>query len=296
MSQEASASEAAGDVPTALALWREALELLPPQSRQYQAIVERITALGEAGGAAPKAGPKGSSRSSRAAAGLGGIGLLFWKLKTLLLGLAKASTFFSMLLSLGVYWDIFGWKLALGLVLSIYVHEMGHVIALRRLGFKASNPMFIPGLGALIRLKQQVANPREDAIIGLAGPIYGLGAALVSLGLFGVTHQPIFAAIAAWGAAINLFNLTPIWTLDGGRGFHAMSTLHKWLAAATVGAAWWYTQNNFIGLLALVCAYRALTDPRSAKGDTAAASKYGLLVLALTAVTLAEKWVPLHGH
>ena len=61
--------------------------------------------------------------------------------------------------------------LALGLVLSIYVHEMGHVIALRRYGFKADAPMFIPGLGAIIRLRQHVVDPRADAQIGLAGPI-----------------------------------------------------------------------------------------------------------------------------
>src|SRR5207302_3963478 len=94
---------------------------------------------------------------------------LLTKGKLLLLGLTKATTFFSMLLSLGVYWAAWGWKFALGLVLSIYIHEMGHVFALRRLGFKASAPMFIPGLGALIRLRQHPANPREDAEIGLAG-------------------------------------------------------------------------------------------------------------------------------
>src|SRR5205085_2594758 len=51
--------------------------------------------------------------------------------KLLLLGLTKASTFFTMLLSMGVYWTAFGWKFAVGLVVSIYIHEMGHVAALR---------------------------------------------------------------------------------------------------------------------------------------------------------------------
>ena len=59
-----------------------------------------------------------------------------------------------MLLSLGVYWTAFGWKFALGLVLSIYVHEMGHVAMLRRYGIKSTAPMFIPGLGAMVRMKQ----------------------------------------------------------------------------------------------------------------------------------------------
>ena len=142
-----------------------------------------------------------------------------------------------MLLSLGVYWTLWGWRFALGLVLSIYVHEMGHVIALRRHGIRAGGPMFIPGLGALVRLKQQVVSAREDAEIGLAGPIYGMGAALVALGLWYITGMPIFAAIASAGAWLNLFNLIPIYPLDGGRGFHAMSRPQKFIAAAAVGAA-----------------------------------------------------------
>jgi len=65
--------------------------------------------------------------------------------KLLLLGLTKSTTLFTMLLSMGVYWTAWGWRFALGLVLSIYVHEMGHVAALQRYGIKATAPMFIPG-------------------------------------------------------------------------------------------------------------------------------------------------------
>ena len=76
------------------------------------------------------------------------LGLLVWKFKFiallaltkakfLLLGLTKASTFLSMFLAMGVYWTAYGWKFALGLVVSIYIHEMGHVAALHRYGFRA---------------------------------------------------------------------------------------------------------------------------------------------------------------
>ena len=101
------------------------------------------------------------------------------KAKLLLLGLTKASTFLSMFAMVGVYWTRFGFWFALGLVLSIYVHEMGHVAALARYGVPASAPLFIPGLGAVIRLKQDFTDPRQDARVGLAGPIWGLGAAVV---------------------------------------------------------------------------------------------------------------------
>ena len=80
--------------------------------------------------------------------------------------------------------------------------------------------MFIPGLGAVIRLQQQIVNPREDAEIGLAGPIYGLAASVVVLVSWLLTGLPVLAAIAGVGAWINLFNLLPVASLDGGRGFH----------------------------------------------------------------------------
>jgi len=211
--------------------------------------------------------------------------LMVWKLKALLLGLGKGATLLSMLLSLGVYWTAWGWKFALGLVLSIYVHEMGHVIVLRRYGFRASAPMFIPGIGALIRLQQQVVNPREDAEIGLAGPIYGLGAAAVAMGIWYATGYPIFAAIAGVGAWINLFNLLPIGTLDGGRGFHAMSRVQKLLAAATVAGSWFFVPDGLLFLIALVCFGRAAVDKSDERGNWKAAITYCLLIVVLTAIS-----------
>lgn len=294
LAETAKEAAARGAIPEALSAWREALDLLPVGSKQHQAVAAKITELGRdipfnAVPASP--GAKAKSPASKAAAGLGAIGLTLWKLKALLLGLTKGSTMLSMLLSLGVYWTIWGWKFALGLVLSIYVHEMGHVIALRRYGFKASPPTFIPGLGALIRLRQQVVNPDEDAVIGLAGPIYGLGAALVSLGIWYATKAPIFAAIAGVGAWVNLFNLLPISTLDGGRGFHAMSRLQKFLAAATVACAWYYTKlyytnDGLLILIGLVCAGRAFADKSEPIGNWRAAITYCGLVVVLVALSM----------
>ena len=140
----------------------------------------------------------------------------------LLLGLTKASTFLSMFLFFAVYWAAWGWPFALGLAVSIYIHEMGHVDALRRYGFKATAPMFIPGVGAFVRLQQHPTNPSEDARIGLAGPLWGLGAALACYLMFLATGAKVWAAIAHMGALINILNLIPIASLDGGRGFRAL--------------------------------------------------------------------------
>jgi Zn-dependent protease len=292
--KSAQAAADAGDITAALTQYRESLVLLPAGSKQHQIISARIGELGKNLPAhMPTIDPKtGKSAPSKALTGMGAIGLLVWKLKALLLGLSKGTTLWTMVLSLGVYWAAWGWKFALGLVLSIYVHEMGHVIALRRYGFKATAPMFIPGLGALIRLQQHVVNSREDAEIGLAGPIYGLGAALSCLAVWYATGNPFFAAIAGVGAWINLFNLLPIGSLDGGRGFHAMSRPQKLLAAAVVGAAWYFTgpdldhRDGLLLLIGIVCAGRVVVGPSERDGNWKATLTYVFLVIALTTVAM----------
>ena len=111
--------------------------------------------------------------------------LVVGKLKFLLLGLTKMSTFVSMF---GVHRACTGRFTAgrspLAWPVSIYVHEMGHVAMLRRLGINAGAPLFIPGVGALVMLKQHVTDPVADARIGLAGPVWGLGAALAAWAIY----------------------------------------------------------------------------------------------------------------
>src|SRR5437879_10227571 len=164
------------------------LHLLPPQSRQHAAVRERIAGLTRRTDTAqPKQTAAATEQPwwSRGAAGLATLAvLLIGKLKFLLLGLTKASTFMSMFAFFGVYWSVYGWPLALGLVVSIYVHEMGHVAMLRRLGIDAGAPLFVPGVGAFVMLKQHVTDPLTDAKIGLAGPVWGLGAAVAAFVLY----------------------------------------------------------------------------------------------------------------
>jgi membrane-associated protease RseP (regulator of RpoE activity) len=124
----------------------------------------------------------------------------------------------------------------IGLVASIYVHEVGHVAALKRYGIEASAPMFVPGFGAFVRLKQYPTDAHEEARTGLAGPLWGLVAALVAAGLGALTGSPIALAVASLGATINLFNLIPVWQLDGARGLKALARNERFLLAA-VGVA-----------------------------------------------------------
>lgn len=303
----AQSETAAGNLSGAVATWRDVLPLLPQGSQQHQAVAAEIIALSNKLETTPQpaapASRKSQSGASKAATGIGAVALLLWKLKfallailskgkLLLLGLTKAGTLFSMLLSLGVYWTIWGWPFALGLVLSIYIHEMGHVAALRRFGFRATAPMFIPGLGAVIRLQQQTVNEREDARIGLAGPIWGLGAAVAAAILWVITDQPIFGAIARVGAWINLFNLLPLFPLDGGRGFRALSRTQSWIAVAALVLMWLITSEGLLILLIVLAVVLALKKTIDSPEDRTALLQYIGLVVCLS--LLSQLRIPMH--
>jgi Zn-dependent protease len=173
---------------------------------------------------------------------LGAAGVAIAKLKTLLILLPKLkllTTSGSMLVSIGAYSLIWGWRFAIGFVLLLLVHEMGHVVQLRREGIKASAPMFIPFLGAMVAMRELPKDAAAEARVGLAGPVLGSLGALAALGLYAITGNELFKALAFFGFFLNLFNLLPVLPLDGGR---AMAALSPWmwfagfalLAAATI--------------------------------------------------------------
>ncbi len=169
------------------------------------------------------------------------------KLKGLLLLLPKLKLFTtsaSMLVSIGAYALIWGWRFAVGFVLLLLVHEMGHVIQLRREGIKATAPLFIPFLGAAVGMKQLPKDAAAEARVGLAGPILGSLGCLIPLGIYALTGNELFQALAFVGFFLNLINLLPVLPLDGGR---AMAALSPWM---------W-----FVGFAMLVAAALAFPNP-----------------------------------
>ena len=142
--------------------------------------------------------------------------LLLPKLKLL-------TTFGTMAVSIAAYALLWGWEFAVGFVVLLLVHEMGHVIALRREGIKASPPMFVPFLGAVISARSLGDNATAEARVGLAGPILGsIGAAACVL-IWHLTGSDLWRALAYTGFLLNLFNLLPVVPLDGGRAMAAMA-------------------------------------------------------------------------
>jgi Zn-dependent protease len=156
---------------------------------------------------------------------------------------------------------------------------------LRRFGIPATAPMFIPGFGAVIRSRYYPKDVVADARVGLAGPIWGLGAALACLVIYLWTDLPAWGALAHVGAWINLFNLIPVWQLDGAHGFRALTRQQRWATVAVIAVAWVLTAEGLLILLLLGAVWAAWVGRPAERPDWRALAEYAGLVIALAALT-----------
>jgi Zn-dependent protease len=179
-------------------------------------------------------------RARRALRRVGVTLLVAAKWGALLLSKVKfAAVFLSMFASIVAYTLFWGSGFAIGFVVILLIHECGHVIQLRREGVRATAPLFIPFLGAVIGLREMPENAVAEAKVGLAGPAAGTAASLVALVIYGLTGAEFWRAVAYVGFLLQLFNLAPILPLDGGRAMAALSTrlwLLGWLALIAAAA------------------------------------------------------------
>jgi len=185
------------------------------------------------------------------AAPLLGLGFLVVKYGAILLKLKVVTTAASMLVSIAAYAWIWGLPFAVGFVLLILVHELGHVIELRRQGVPASAPLFIPFLGAVIGMKQLPDDAWKEARVALAGPILGSVGAAAFWIAGEAADSDVLIGLAFVGFFLNLFNLIPIVPLDGGR---AAAALHPavWFAGLAMMVALLVVSPNPILILIVI--------------------------------------------
>jgi Zn-dependent protease len=182
------------------------------------------------------------------------VGVFLAKFKFILFAIFKfkvVTTSLSMVVSIGAYSLLWGWKFALGFVALLFVHEAGHALEAKRQGLPVSAPVFIPFLGAAILLKENPQNAWREAQIALAGPIVGSLGAAAGWWDGEATDNDLLIAVAFTGFFLNLFNLLPIVPLDGGR---AVAALHPafWLVGLVGLAALTVVAPNPILILILV--------------------------------------------
>ncbi len=227
----------------------------------------------------------------------GGLLLVLAKLKFLLVGL-KALKFGKILLSMGsmvvmIWYEAMqgGWLFGVGFVLLLLIDELGHGYEIKRAGLSAGYPVFIPFFGALIALKEQPRSPLQEARIAFAGPVWGAAASVATAALYLATHQRIYLSLAYTGFFLNLFNLTPLGFLDGGRITRVFSR-HAWILGLVIFAVLFFAtqapQLLLIGILSLMNVFQRpapepeLTPPAARAG---VAARYLGLSAALAAGT-----------
>ena len=182
------------------------------------------------------------------------LGVLVWKLKFLAAAIFKFKLFTtsaSMLVSLAAYAWIWGWRFAVGFILLLLVHELGHFAEAKRQGLDVGAPTFIPFLGAAILLKENPLNAWREAQIAIAGPIVGsLGAAAVWVAAVELDSD-LLRALAFTGFFLNLFNLLPVVPLDGGRIVAAIHPILWFLGFIALLGLVFYAPNPILIVIAL---------------------------------------------
>jgi Zn-dependent protease len=197
----------------------------------------------------------------------------------------------TMLISVFAYALIFGWWYAVGFVLLLFVHEMGHFIAARQRGLDVGAPTFIPFVGAWVQLKDLPHNVETEAYVGIAGPIAGTAASIVCYLMARSYNSNLLLALSYAGFFLNLFNLIPLSPFDGGR-ITAILSPRLWLVGVPIliGLFFWSPSPMLI-LMAIMAAPQVMKafkfDPKAPENaqyyavSTEHKLTYGALYLAL---------------
>ena len=219
------------------------------------------------------------------------------KLVALLFGVLKlgkvGGTALTILISLGIYATIFGWRYAAGFIGLIFVHEMGHFLAARQRGLSVSMPTFIPFVGAWIQLRDQPMNVETEAYVAAAGPFLGTVGSVLVYFWARETQSDLLLAIAYSGFFLNFFNLIPLSPLDGGR-MTAILTPRVWFIGVPLMIAMMlYRPSPLLVVIAILAAPALIKawkyDPNAPENrayynaSPALKVEYGLFYLGLAA-------------
>lgn len=228
----------------------------------------------------PGRGMSGAARTGAAVGTGAGVLALFTKFAFLL---KFALPLVSALASFGVYAALFGWQFGLGLVLLLFVHEMGHVLVIRAKGLPATLPVFVPLLGAAVFMRKMPQSVRDEAEIAIGGPLAGALAGGVCYAAFVATDSRLWLVLAYFSFFLNLFNLIPVSPLDGGRVVGAISKWFWPLGLVAIGVLFWYTHS----LILLIVGWFGFMQTLARFRMSAAAERYYAIPL------LSRLWITL---
>jgi Zn-dependent protease len=254
---EAKALESKGELRQAREQWLMSLPLLPRNSKQAAWIRDHAQALDLA--ADRQQAPESENKWAQKLGPVGPIAIVLAKSKAVLAAVFKLKFLLSFVAFFGIYWALYGAAFGIGFAILILVHEMGHFIDVKRRGLPAEMPVFLPGFGAYVKWRALGVSLETRAAVSLAGPLAGAIAAIVCSIVWFKTGSGVWAALARAGAWLNVLNLIPVWSLDGGQAALALSKLER-IGLLTICIALWliFGQSLFF-LVAAGAGYRVFT-------------------------------------
>jgi Zn-dependent protease len=295
LARDARGHEVKGRFLEARELWEHSLTLLPHDANQAYWVQGRIDDVKRA--QAEKDNPTQPVEQHAWAKKFGPLApilIVLAKSKGLLLAIFKLKFLFSFFTFLWLYVLMFGVRFGVGITVSILLHELGHFIDIRRRGLPVEMPMFIPGLGAYVKWQALGVTGRQIAQVSLAGPLAGMLTAAGCSVAYAYTHDPIWAALARTGAILNVLNLIPIWTLDGGQAVRALGQIERIGLLAASLALWAFTQEGIFFILSAVCIWPLIQKDKPQREDWQTWLYYVAVLAALAMVlhTVPESLIP----
>jgi Zn-dependent protease len=281
LAREARGREAKGEFAEAREIWMRALTMLPADSKQAEWMRDHLQSLyavqktektAEQNSWAKKLGP------------LGPIAVLLVKSKGLLAAVFKLKFLLSLASFVAVYWALYGWRFGVGLAACILIHELGHFVDIKRRGWPAEMPVFLPGLGAYVQWQAMGVTLRQRAQVSLAGPLAGWLAAVACLALYRHGGNTFWLGLARTGAVLNILNLIPVWVLDGGQAVQALARPERLTLLAMALGLWLFTGEMIFFLVAAGAAWCVFVKGRPVRSSWDTLIYYAAVLAALGAV------------
>ena len=114
------------------------------------------------------------------------------------------------------------WMLVLVLTAVVVFHELGHFVAMKIYNYQELGIFFIPLMGAYVSGKKQEVSQKQSAIILMAGPLPGIFLGIILYFLSTQLELDFLQKIAWILILLNVFNLLPVYPLDGGQLLHRL--------------------------------------------------------------------------
>lgn len=233
------------------------LPLLPQGSKQAIWVRDHALALDLA--ADKEQVPESENKWAQKLGPVGPIAIVLAKSKAVLAAVFKLKFLLSFAAFFSIYWALYGAAFGLGFAALILIHEMGHFIDIKRRGLPADMPVFLPGFGAYVRWRALGVPLETRAAVSLAGPLAGTIAAVACAILWWKSGNGVWGALARSGAWLNVLNLIPVWSLDGGQAALALSKLERIGLLTLCLLLWVMLGEGVFFLVAIGAAYRIFT-------------------------------------